>query len=706
MQRKRLEWKLKRRSIQLGDRTLIMAILNVTPDSFSDGGEYTDPDRAFARAMELEEQGADIIDIGAESTRPGAQPISEAEELRRLVPVLKRLRDRLSVPISVDTYKAAVAEKAIEHGAEIINDPSGFTFDPNLARVVTNHDAGLVLNHMRGTPETWARLAPLPDPAGSVARELDAAANRARHAGLARERIVVDPGLGFGKRKEQNVELLARLPVIGQLGFGVLVGPSRKSFLARPDEGQTRSATAAAVAAAILGGAHIVRVHDVPEMIVAAQVADAVLEAMPDTEAGAADGHAQRPQTEVVWVRDSRPATLTAPAQERRPIVPRLADAQPSPAAPVEPVPTAPVEPVPEATAEPVLEATVGPVPEATVEPVLEATTETPEATGDAPQMPAVQPPASDAVAVSTAGEPARKPPMGGDRPVRRPGSEPFKRGPRKERPEGEGFKKGPSKGPWERPEGEGFKKGPSKGPWERPQGEGFKKGPSKGPFDRPQGEGFRKGPSKGPWERPEGEGFRKGPSKGPWERPEGEGFRKGPSKGPWERPEGEGFRKGPSKGPLDRPQGEGFRKGPPSKGPWERPQGEGFKKGPRKGPFDRPQGEGFRKGPPKGPWSRPEGEGFEKGPRKGPWERPEGKPFDRSRPSEAGESSSRPRGPRPSGGPRPGGSGPRPNGGPRPGGSGPRTGEGRPRGPFKGPKSGPGGKGGGKPFKPRGPRS
>jgi len=152
--RKPFVWKLKSRDLQLGERTLIMGVLNVTPDSFSDGGKFMDPDRAFARAVEIEEQGADIIDIGAESTRPGSERISAAEENRRLIPVLKRLRGKLSVPLSVDTYKAEVAELAIAHGAEIINDPSGLTFDPQLAKIVVQHDAGLVFNHMRGRPET------------------------------------------------------------------------------------------------------------------------------------------------------------------------------------------------------------------------------------------------------------------------------------------------------------------------------------------------------------------------------------------------------------------------------------------------------------------------------------------------------------------------------------------------------------------------
>src|SRR5260370_38857822 len=161
MLRKRFEWKLRERTLALGDRTLVVGVLNVTPDSFSDGGRYSDPDRAFARAVELEEQGADILDIGAESTRPGAVRVSEAEELRRLVPVLKRLRNKLTIPVSVDTYKASVAEKALELGVDIINDPSALTFDPDLTRTVAQSNAGLILNHMRGAPETWTKLPPL-----------------------------------------------------------------------------------------------------------------------------------------------------------------------------------------------------------------------------------------------------------------------------------------------------------------------------------------------------------------------------------------------------------------------------------------------------------------------------------------------------------------------------------------------------------------
>lgn len=269
--------KLKNREIRLGERTVILGVLNVTPDSFSDGGKFQDPDRAFAHALEMEEQGADIIDVGAESTRPGSARISAAEELRRLIPVLKRLKGHLSIPISVDTYKAEVAERALEHGAEIINDPSGLTFEPQLARVAANYDAGLIVNHMRGTPESWARLGPMPDVMGNILRDMDATISRARHSGIDRARMVIDPGMGFGKRKEQNSEIIARLREMARLELPIMVGPSRKLFLAQPDAVGTQFATAAAVVASIMNGAHMVRVHDVHVMRVAADVADEVL---------------------------------------------------------------------------------------------------------------------------------------------------------------------------------------------------------------------------------------------------------------------------------------------------------------------------------------------------------------------------------------------------------------------------------------------
>jgi dihydropteroate synthase len=297
VEKRHFVWKLAGRELLLGERTLLMGVLNVTPDSFSDGGKYLDPDRAFARAVELEEQGADILDIGAESTKPGSERISEAEELRRLVPVLKRLNGKLSIPISVDTYKSAVAEKALEHGAALINDPSGLTLDAQLARVVAQHDAGLIISHMRGTPDTWAKLPPIKDVIGTIRQDLDASTHRAVRAGVDRARIAIDPGLGFGKRKEQNAEILAHLNAFAPLEFPLVVGPSRKSFLPqleKPSEGFLRCATAAAVTAAILGGAHVVRVHDVLEMKAAALVADQIFSYSGASFAGTSDSSASR----------------------------------------------------------------------------------------------------------------------------------------------------------------------------------------------------------------------------------------------------------------------------------------------------------------------------------------------------------------------------------------------------------------------------
>ncbi|MBV9084924.1 MAG: dihydropteroate synthase [Acidobacteriaceae bacterium] len=293
---KRYRWRLKQRELVLGgERTLLMGVLNVTPDSFSDGGKYADPDRAFARAVELEEEGADIVDIGAESTRPGAQRVSQAEELRRLIPVLKRLRGKLGIPISVDTYKAAVAEKALEHGAEIINDPSGILLDLQLPKVVTRYDAGLIINHMRGTPDTWAKLPPLKDLMRSISIDLEAALHRARQAGVERHQVVIDPGLGFGKRREQNSEIIARLGMLRSFDVPILVGPSRKLFLKKEQPQDTEFATAAAVAASVLNGAHIVRVHDVRAMKSVVEIVDAIRHS--------ANADSEQPPTHARWQR-------------------------------------------------------------------------------------------------------------------------------------------------------------------------------------------------------------------------------------------------------------------------------------------------------------------------------------------------------------------------------------------------------------------
>ena len=322
MKRKIYYWKLRESELQLGERTLIMGVLNVTPDSFSDGGLYNNPDRAYARALELEEQGADIIDIGGESTKPGSQRITPDEEWQRLVPVLKRLRGNLRVPLSLDSYKSEIAERSLEYGVQIFNDPSGLTFDPHLAKVAANANAGLILNHMRGLPETWPKQPPMQDPIGTIGRELEATASRARHSGVERNRIVVDPGLGFGKRKEQNAEILARLEELAALDFPILVGPSRKSFLAQTTENETLFATAAAVSAAVLNGAHIIRVHDVKEMHTVVALSDEIARAANLKPAPAEDERptprprpqSQRPPVDIDRPRPTRPPMAVKPA--------------------------------------------------------------------------------------------------------------------------------------------------------------------------------------------------------------------------------------------------------------------------------------------------------------------------------------------------------------------------------------------------------
>ncbi|HYA18718.1 MAG TPA: dihydropteroate synthase [Bryobacteraceae bacterium] len=336
MSRKIYYWKLRDTELQLGERTLIMGVLNVTPDSFSDGGRFNDPDRAYARALELEEQGADIIDIGAESTRPGSERITADEEWQRLVPVLKRLRDKLSVPLSLDTYKSEIAERALQYGVRIFNDPSGLTFDPGLAKVAANANAGLILNHMRGTPETWAKMPPMADPVGTIAQELNATISRARLAGVDRARIVVDPGLGFGKRKEQNSEILGKLGKLAELDYPILIGASRKSFLAQQSEADTLFATAAAVAIAAFNGAHIVRVHDVKQTASVLLVADeiarmtALTSVVPEKPAAVPGVRPPKPRPAVEREERVRPT---------RPPLARPAAAEPAPPAPPAPAP-------------------------------------------------------------------------------------------------------------------------------------------------------------------------------------------------------------------------------------------------------------------------------------------------------------------------------------------------------------------------------
>jgi dihydropteroate synthase len=276
--------KLRERTLELGERTLVMGVLNVTPDSFSDGGRFLEPEKAVARALEMVQQGADLLDIGGESTRPGSEGVSEEEELGRVLPVLKALRGRVKVPLSIDTQKAAVADAALDAGAEIINDVSALRGDRRMAEVVRRWHVPVVLMHMRGRPRTMQRGPFARDVLQDVKRGLEQAVLRARRAGIRDSQIILDPGLGFGKSHEQNFELLAGLPELAKLGFPLLVGPSRKAFIGtalgtaeRPAPPEERVwGTAAAVTAAILGGAHIVRVHDVAEMAQVARVADRI----------------------------------------------------------------------------------------------------------------------------------------------------------------------------------------------------------------------------------------------------------------------------------------------------------------------------------------------------------------------------------------------------------------------------------------------
>ncbi len=285
--RKAFRWRIHGGELVLGRTTLIMGVLNVTPDSFSDGGKFLAVKKAVQQALAIERDGADILDIGAESTRPGSEGVSAAEELARLLPVLEALRGELKIPISVDTQKAAVAELAIGAGAAIINDVSGLRSDPKLAEVVARHGVPIVLMHMRGTPRTMQKMPFAKNVLKDVARGLRNSVAVARKAGIRKDRIVLDPGIGFGKSFEQNYELLARLPELAKLGYPLLVGVSRKGFLGKTvaKNGKTAPAqerawaTAAAVAASILSGAHIVRVHDVKEMAQVARVADCVLSA-------------------------------------------------------------------------------------------------------------------------------------------------------------------------------------------------------------------------------------------------------------------------------------------------------------------------------------------------------------------------------------------------------------------------------------------
>jgi dihydropteroate synthase len=263
-----------------------MGVLNVTPDSFSDGGNFLSQEKAVRHALQLESDGADIIDIGAESTRPGSTSVSAEEEWSRLAPVLAALRTRLKIPISIDTRKSEIAAKAVESGAEIINDVSGLKHDSRIAEVAKSMRVPLVLMHMRGEPETMQQKPFARDVVKDVVSGLRWSLAMARKAGVANSQVILDPGIGFGKSYAQNYELLGKLSEVARLGFPLLVGTSRKGFIGKALEVDGKLATAeaklwgtaATVAASILNGAHVVRVHDVAEMVSVARVADCILD--------------------------------------------------------------------------------------------------------------------------------------------------------------------------------------------------------------------------------------------------------------------------------------------------------------------------------------------------------------------------------------------------------------------------------------------
>ncbi|PYS70811.1 MAG: dihydropteroate synthase [Acidobacteria bacterium] len=281
-------WHIRDHELPIGERTLIMGVLNITPDSFSDGGKFLSPNKALEHANQMIDDGADIIDVGGESTRPGSEgPVSAEDEITRVVPVIQELVKNSRVPISVDTTKSEVATAALAAGAAIVNDISALRFDFYVADAVAKADAGLVLMHSRGTPATMHRLPPVADIMKEVTSSLGASIKMAMRRGVKQEAIVVDPGIGFGKSQEQNLELIAKLDKIIAAfpDLPVLVGTSRKSFIGRvlsvdnlnpapPDE--RLHGTMATVTAAILAGAHIVRVHDVKAAVETVRVADAL----------------------------------------------------------------------------------------------------------------------------------------------------------------------------------------------------------------------------------------------------------------------------------------------------------------------------------------------------------------------------------------------------------------------------------------------
>jgi dihydropteroate synthase len=272
-------------TLELGERTLIMGVLNLTPDSFSDGGKFFGLQAAIDGALAMEREGADILDVGAESTKPGSTGISEAEEIARVLPLLHALRGRLKIPISIDTQKSAVAEMALRNGAAMLNDVSGLKSDPRMASVAAQFRVPIVLMHMRGKPLTMQRSGFAKNVIADVKSGLRHAVRTALRSGVKKSQIILDPGIGFGKSYAQNFELLEKLPELAKLGYPLMVGTSRKGFLGAALQRDGKNApvedrvwgTAATVTASILHGAHIVRVHDVAEMVQVARVADCIL---------------------------------------------------------------------------------------------------------------------------------------------------------------------------------------------------------------------------------------------------------------------------------------------------------------------------------------------------------------------------------------------------------------------------------------------
>jgi dihydropteroate synthase len=268
------------RTIELGKRTAIIGVLNVTPDSFSDGGQNFEPARAIDRALELESEGADILEVGGESTRPGATRLPVHEELERVMPVLSGLAGRLRIPIAIDTYKSEVAAAAVEQGVAIINDVSALRFDPALADVAARTGVILVLMHMRGEPANMQKIEPGADIFAQIDADLDKAISLAVSRGVKRSQIIVDPGIGFGKTLEQSLAIINHLDRFESFGLPLMIGTSRKSFIGRltgRPESERMMGTAASVAIAISRGAHIVRVHDVRQILDVVRVTDALL---------------------------------------------------------------------------------------------------------------------------------------------------------------------------------------------------------------------------------------------------------------------------------------------------------------------------------------------------------------------------------------------------------------------------------------------